>query len=176
MKKIMIRLLPFVGVLLLDFVIILFADSQPPMSLASITFISSTILIVTHPKEVGCFKSYFIFLIYTNLMYFTYMIFSLNQDGHFFRDLPSCLLVYFMIPKAFHSIFHMIKYPSKYIFNIGRVIIALFFGFSFYVYIIYIMSSAGMNQLLFYLYIIGLLSIELLLIFFGRKIKKEVIA
>ena len=134
------------------------------------------VLEIFHPKEVGCFKSYFIFLIYTNSFYFIYMIFALIKDGNFFRDLETCLLAYFMIPKAFHSIFHMIKYPSKPIYNVGRIIISLFFGFTWYVYLFFIMSSKGINALVFYLYLSGLFCVEFLLIHFGKKVKNEVFA
>ena len=177
MKKILIRLSVFIGILLVDFIILLFSN-RPQWPIGIFSIISSAILIFTHPKEVGWFKSYFIFLIYTNLGMLLLLFYLTIDDGNFLRDLPDNLTIFFMVPKAFHSLFLIVKYPTRIGQTIGRLIITAIFGVTWFIVIALMMKGA---ELILY-YLIGILMLtELLLIYFGRrekvvKPKKVVIA
>ena len=177
MKKILIRFLAFIGVLLVDiFIFLLF--NNPKMSIGIFTFISSAILIFTHPKELGWFKSYFIFLIYTNLALALFLVYHMIDSQINIDELPMYLLLYFMIPKAFHSVFLIIKYPGRLMYNVFRLIIAIIFGFTWFIVLILMMNS---SYNIFYYLIVILQIIELLLMYFGNnektsKPKKVVIA
>ena len=90
------------------------------------------------------------------------------DDGNFLRDLPDYLTIFFMVPKAFHSLLLIVKYPTRIGQTIGRLIITTIFGVTWFIVIALMMKGA---EFIIY-YLIGILMlIELLLIYFGTKEK-----